>query len=302
MEKVDCDEHGDVKPKAELAHIKETPVSRLVGGLKASDYPSGQLPTGIKVAADDLKDAKSGKSLNSLGSATRQIAAVPNPSEDQKIRDYVAQYMQTHEPCMAMSPSAFKAFMADDYIRNGHEVGTTGASSGWNSGYQDRRIDTEERNLGVSKDTAAADRPTYGYMGTPGNNADGHEYGSVQIVFNRDVLDNTTVTVGDSHDHGGTVAVPARMAEEGNPRIPVVTTYRDSVERMSGKVDDGWGKLGVTMVDGIDQKIGQGHYLETQYQTALTTSDISQVTFTGTIPVGVTAQLDSLGIPWKKAK
>jgi len=104
-------------------------------------------------------------------------------------------------------------------------------------------------------------------------------YGNVQVVFNRDVLKNATVTDGDTLDSswaGLHVAIPATMAESADPRLPTVGAVRSSDGPISSN-------------------------MEVQYFQHPKVQDIAEVKFYGNLPSkAIQNELTSKGIPFSK--
>jgi hypothetical protein len=105
-----------------------------------------------------------------------------------------------------------------------------------------------------------------------------NQYGDVMIRYDRSLLDQSTVTGGDSIDMK-LMGAPAALVEAADPRVPIGMVTR--------KVDDSYSQ----------SRVG---YTEVQMFQHPTLSDITSVTFTGgSKPSGVMQQqMASAGIPW----
>ena len=318
-------------------NIVQRIIENLKGGLKASDYPSGRLPTGF----NDIKKTYEGFPHDSY-MIKRKLEQFPNKESEEKARASLSTFMQSHEPSMNVPIGVLNFIVGGDNrrIESGFTTGTTQSSGGhlgqsFDSEYKRMRVSGESKQMGIPTRTDEWERPVYGHMAPIGRfvtydpnnpddqvrmknsidwvasirdlentkplyisrtgsvfaepsdtdsevypikNQDGtynyntiacfsmllpdehlsHHYGAAQIVFNRDVLDNATITHGDSLQNVGyQVSVPARMAESGDSRIPILSVLHDS------KVEEN----------------SNGWTLEVQYQKPLHTSDIKEVKF-----------------------
>jgi hypothetical protein len=104
-----------------------------------------------------------------------------------------------------------------------------------------------------------------------------NSYGDVQLTMSRDILDHSTITGGDSID-AQLMGAPARMVEAADPRVPI--------GMVSNSID-------------ASRKVA-GNYVEVQYETHPTLTDVAKVTFSGSTkpPNAATAKLDASGVPW----
>jgi hypothetical protein len=104
-----------------------------------------------------------------------------------------------------------------------------------------------------------------------------NSYGDVQLTMNRDILDHSTVTGGDSID-ARLMGAPARMVEADDPRVPI------------GMVSNSIDASGRT----------RGNYVEVQYETHPTLADVAKVTFSGSSQpsAAIRQQLNDAKIAW----
>lgn len=101
---------------------------------------------------------------------------------------------QEGKPAMRTSVDSLSEMIDSGYISNAFDT-NTGTGSG---GMMSFRQDVEERGFGVPKELEGSKRPVYGFLKLPGIEGRETVYGGVELEFDDSVLDNATMTMGDS--------------------------------------------------------------------------------------------------------
>jgi hypothetical protein len=182
---------------------------------------------------------------------------------------------------MAFNPKGFAKFVKEGEAKNGFEAGTGGIKRG-KSGYLEGRRSGEEVVMGISKVTDAKGRPVYAALEHPdrarslqgGSGNLMAQYGGVQVIFNNDVKDRSTFTIGDSLDTArprGIMASPVR--DPANPTSPS-TTITDL--NYGGGVRAQGMSYSTTYDRGLKLPVP---YVEAQIHGGLRSSDIKEVRY-----------------------
>lgn len=202
---------------------------------------------------------------------------VPRGGADKDLKDF----LDGAQPVMAFNPKGFAKFVKEGEAKNGFEAGTGGVKKG-KSGYLDGRRSGEEKVMGISKVTDAKGRPVYAALEHPdrarslqgGSGNQMAQYGGVQVVFNNNVKDRATFTIGDSLDTAaprGIMASPVR--DPANPTSPT-TTVKDL--NYGGGLRSQGMTYSTTYDNGIRLPVP---YVEAQIHGGLRSSDIKEVRY-----------------------
>jgi hypothetical protein len=188
----------------------------------------------------------------------------------------VAELLADPRPRMRVHPAALEGWLRDGRYKTLHETGT---SSGART--LERRLDVEEKVLGVARDADADNRPKYGYV-YPGREVDQlHLYGMVVVYLNTDLLDGSNVMFGDSYgstnEGGWTCSAPEPVL---SPTL--ICRYSE-----------------VDVVDAADLAVAcdpKFNYAELQMYGRITPRQISEVRFYSRVPAN--GQLRNLLSRW----
>jgi len=191
--------------KADTTTTKRAPAKSKVSEIQ---FPNGANPNLVarqKIIASSLDTSKPGDSLYRIMEAhAHHVKDAIGPDPEVRVRVPVRVLEQV---------------LADGEVKTQHETGDSG-------GMLDPEVRADqERNMFAAEGT----RPVYGYvMSKPGASYGSQSaYGDVALVLKRDVVDRTTMTVGDSLFRGdrSPAPIPLREVSSASPaRITVATT------------------------------------------------------------------------------
>ena len=202
-------------------------------------------------------------------------------------------------PSIQMSSDALEQILNQDRFSTLEELGSTVASftTGVNDNHEDwyRGVRLMAENLWFNYDnnTNPAERPVYGYM-RPNNATKATDdafkvYGDIRVELNRDVLNRTTLSIGDSLNNTDT-ATPfnygASMASTGFPQYKAID--------QNDYYDDGSNGNYFSSKD-FQSEFG---YIEAQFHGGLDTADIAKV-YLPKADENLQAMLDDAGVAWK---
>jgi hypothetical protein len=202
---------------------------------------------------------------------------VPRGGADKDLKDF----LEGAEPVMAFNPKGFAKFVKEGEAKNGFEAGTGGIKRG-KSGYLEGRRSGEEVVMGISKVTDAKGRPVYAALEHPdrarslqgGSGNLMAQYGGVQVIFNNDVKDRSTFTIGDSLDTArprGIMASPVR-----DPANPTSSSTTITDLNYGGGVRAQGMSYSTTYDRGLKLPVP---YVEAQIHGGLRSSDIKEVRY-----------------------
>ena len=202
-------------------------------------------------------------------------------------------------PSIQMTSDALEEILNQDRFLTLEELGstvqafTTGNNDNEEDWYRGVRLMAENLWFNYDNNTNPGERPVYGYM-RPNNTLKATDeafkaYGDIRVELNRDVLDRTTISIGDSLNNTD-IATPfqygSSLASSGFPQ------YR-AIEQNDYYDDGANGNY-------FSSKDFQNNfsYVEAQFHGGLDTADIAKV-YLPEADEDLQARLDDAGIAWK---
>lgn len=245
------------------------------------------------------------KTLGEIGAKLIDRVIGPHEATEEDAAE-VASLLDGAVPTIYMPAKSLDSVLDDGRFKTARELGST--TRGY---FIEERLEWEQKIFSPE----IKDGPVYGFMSKSGSNRkiESNGYGDTIIEFKPDVLQNSTITFGDSLDTNPLVYRGVYGLSEENlneyvkkmarPSLPVPATDRRAAESAYARSRFGSinGKIGVPK----NQSIHQGYdYVELQLWQPPTTSQIARVKFMDPRKNAVTKnklkkKLDALGIPWE---
>jgi SPP1 gp7 family putative phage head morphogenesis protein len=193
----------------------------------------------------------------------------------EKWNKFIQKQVETGVPSMQVNQNSLTGMLQSGGFKTVWETGLTDWKTGMDD-YLKYRLDVEKTMFGVTDPAKGA--PTYLYMNTGQQIRE--EYGDIRIVFKRSILDNSTLTVGDSMEGRCKPFTVGEKLTEENLRWNQAYDSTASKKTMDRYAE----------------------YIEVQCHSKVTTSDIEEVVLPKKHDSSIEEALNNAGINWRVGK
>jgi GNAT superfamily N-acetyltransferase len=243
---------------------------------------------------------------------------------DRRLDNHVREAFADAPVAVRVTRGMLSKILEDGRFRTFHETGRGKGLSGA-KGY-DTRTKHERMMFGYGDDTDPSSRPVYGYVAVGGLHPSGvgsgelgapstdrlAQYGNVIVKLKDSVKTRTTAMIGDSLDNKISGRPTPVLQPTRESYTPYVDTRPDDIDGSDfrGISKGGFNAAGLTGDRGLDHyeqpAFRRNAYAEAQIhapengQPAITTDDIDEILFPGSVPKKMMDALDAKGIRYRR--